>query len=270
MIYSLLAKLTRKKKNFRSKYFFRSYLLNSPSISGVETINLRGIKFELNTSDFVDKYLFVTGEYEPDVTDFILNNLKKGDVFMDIGANIGYFSILASKRVGNSGEIYAYEPNPVTLNRLKRNISINQIENIYVKPFAVSNSRESINFYIPKFKNSGMSSLRGIENSKVVKVNTIILDDRLNQLPKIKLIKLDIEGAEHLAISGMVKLLRRDKPMLLLELTDEFLKEFDSSAFKLLQFLSSFGYRIFNINGNEILDYSNLGKQTNIYCVIDE
>src|SRR5882762_3283893 len=76
----------------------------------------------LSTNDYVDRWLYTGADFEPHIVRLVTCILKKGDCFLDLGANIGYFSLIASRCVGPSGKVYAFEPTPKTIDKLKRNI----------------------------------------------------------------------------------------------------------------------------------------------------
>lgn len=109
-----------------------------------------------------------------------------------------------------------------------------------------------------------MSSLRELNNVEPVIVNSIKLDDYCDKLPQIKLIKIDIEGAEHNAIKGMKKLISRDKPIIILELTDAYLNQFGSSSKELVHELDLLGYDFFDMNGEKLNSNDEFKEQMNV------
>jgi FkbM family methyltransferase len=148
---------------------------------------------------------------EGDVHDFILNRLKPGDIFVDVGANVGYYSIRASKLVGVEGKVFAVEPVPQTVMILEFNIKLNGLENVIVIDKAGWHTRAKLKLKVPKGEFGSSSSFRS--GSLVVEVDAIPLDEiftRTNLL-EIKLIKIDVEGAEYEALKGLTKTLKRTK-----------------------------------------------------------
>ncbi len=265
---NILTKLTRSQKNYRGKYFLRKKLLAHNFKSSFTTINLHDdLKIRLNISDFVDKYLWVTGEYEPKLKKFIKDYLKEGDVFLDIGANIGYFSIVASRIVKKEGSVISIEANPSMVDRLITNLELNKANNVQVINKAASNEKGVLEFYIPNINNSGMASLRAQDNSTKINVETIVLDDTLREIKNLDFVKIDIEGAKLIALRGMKSLIIRFNPIIVLELTDEFLKSFNSSSSDLINFLKSLNYCLFSLETGEPIDAKKSYKQINIYCL---
>ena len=230
-------------------------------------------RMELQTSDYIDHWLYTGGDFEPHVVRLFLKLLKKGNNVLDIGANIGYFSLIASRLVGPSGKIYSFEPTPFTFNKFNKNITLNSYANIRVYKKAVSDKSGNASFKIPTgtVKNSGRASLRDIEeNNSTVEVKTITLDSILNEIEPIHLIKMDIEGAEAMALKGMINLIKRDQPIFIMELSDYYLKQLGESASYVLDFYRQQAYKIF-IAGEEIKEISNdmelKDHQYDILCI---
>jgi len=149
---------------------------------------------------------------EGDVHDFILDNLKLGDVFVDVGANVGYYTILASKRVGANGKVFAVEPVPQTVKVLKFNIKLNGLRNVTVIDKAGWNSYYRFKMKIA-FGEFGCASF--FRNGIEVDVDAIPLDDMLADVPKIKLIKVDVEGSEYEVLQGLRQTLTRTEYVVL-------------------------------------------------------
>ncbi len=158
------------------------------------------------------------GEYEP-ASSYIFNSLIKKDmIVLDIGGNIGYFSLLASKLVGKHGKVYVFEPDPTNIIFLKKNIELNKIKNIILVNKCVSNKEGVLTLYLhPKF-HSCHSIFKSTSNSiNHIDVESITLDDMFsNENFKIPFIKMDIEGGEIEALKGMGKILEKNKVLYLL------------------------------------------------------
>lgn len=219
---------------------------------GKEVVKLKDAgHMELVTTDYIDKWLYTGADFEPHIKRLVLKYLNRGDHFLDIGANIGYFTLIASQKVSQSGSVVSFEPNPAIQQRLLRNIELNKRKNITVIKKALSNINGIIEFKTPvnELQNSGRSSFRNIEEEyKILEVETIKLDTMLTELPKISLVKMDIEGAEYLALNGMPLFLQRDRPKIIIELSDVFLKQMGSSAAEVLTLLDSYSYDFFIIS----------------------
>ncbi|MEE9378115.1 MAG: FkbM family methyltransferase [Candidatus Lokiarchaeia archaeon] len=159
------------------------------------------------------------GEYEP-ASSYIFKKLIKRDMtVIDIGGNIGYFSLMASKLVGIHGKVYVFEPDRTSFMFLKKNIKINKVRNIISINKCVSNEEGIIKLYHhPKF-HSCHSIFKSISKKlmKQIDVESITLDNMfLNEDFRISFIKMDIEGAEINALKGMGKMLEKNKVSYLL------------------------------------------------------
>lgn len=167
--------------------------------------------------------------------------IKKGDTILDIGANVGVFSLLGSKIVGETGKIYAFEPSKNTFEALSENIALNGFKNIYPQQLALSNTEGVI--YLGTVENDALNFIDK-NNTKGEAVDMVTLDKwlKINNLPKIDFIKIDIEGAELLCFKGAVEMLKKTPPTIIMECNEKWCKRFDYSVFDLLQFLHSFGY----------------------------
>jgi FkbM family methyltransferase len=179
-------------------------------LSGVYEIKPYGI-LVYERGDTEDLY-HTLPRREEDVHDFILDNLKTGDIFIDVGANIGYYTILASKRVGAGGKVFAVEPVPQTVKVLKFNIKLNGLRNVTVIDKAAWNSYCKLKMKIA-FDEFGCASF--FHNGVEVDVNAIPLDGVLADVPKIKLIKVDVEGAEYEVLQGLGQTLTRTEYVVL-------------------------------------------------------
>jgi FkbM family methyltransferase len=169
---------------------------------------------------------------EGDVEGLILNNLKPGDIFVDIGANIGYYTILASKLVGANGRVFAIEPVPQTVKILKINLLLNEANNVTLIEKAAWNITGKLRIKISKGW-FGLASLFRNEGWEI-EVDAITLDEVLpdEQLSEIKLIKIDVEGAGYEVLQGLARILQNTK-IVILELSRK-----TESCLKLLQTLA--------------------------------
>lgn len=182
---------------------------------------LQGATLLLDLQEEKDYWL---GTYEPDLQAAILQFAQPGMVAYDVGANIGYISLLLAKAVGESGQVYAFEALPANIERLRANLALNGLETrVQVVEAAVTNQSAPTQFLIGPSggmgKAAGSAGRQG-EYDQSITINGLALDDfvfgQSHPLPHI--IKIDIEGGEVLALPGMRRLLRQARPFLLLEL----------------------------------------------------
>ena len=157
--------------------------------------------------------------YHRTMTNYLQNTIKEGMVFVDIGANIGYFSVIASKLVGNSGKVIAFEPEKHNFELLEMNVQINACNNISCINKAISNIESNSDLFVDKIS-FGSASL--VSPSKYVRtfshekylVETISLDKFIDT--KVDIVKIDVEGYETKVIDGMKRILLENRDIILI------------------------------------------------------
>ena len=203
----------------------------------------------------ISRLLFIDGYYEPNEFVLLASILKPGMTFLDIGANDGLYSLFASQYVGSSGQVLAFEPSQREFRRLQDNIHLNGLANIKPRQIGLYNVNGNLAFQIAGYEHEGQNTLggfiyNGVNPEKVENVIVRRLDDLVieEQLDRIDVIKMDVEGAEHAVLEGAHNLLQKQKPIILLELSDNALQKQGSSAAETLSFLRSLGYDIYSFN----------------------
>lgn len=229
----------------------------------------------------VERSIYYTGTYEKGSLAFMKHMLKKGDSFIDVGANIGLMSLYASSLVGTEGKVWAFEPNPETALILDENISLNSIKNIQVSKLAIGKKSGKAVIYERWDFNRGSASLIKPEKetgSFEIEVTTLSeFFKKATTLPR--LIKFDIEGFELEALEGALDLLSSpEPPMLMIECSEKRENSFGETKDPLYDFLKKLDqYRIFKGRKDksrvsklvEVLDIKNLPAHDNIYCLTD-
>ncbi len=186
--------------------------------------------------------------YEPEMTETILGLLNEGDSFIDLGANEGYFSILASKKTGANGKVYCIEPQQRLWEVILKNINKNNCYNINLIPFAISDRVEEIAISLSPSINTGSSSFVKESRRRLWETQELFsttLDDLFleHDAHSIKLIKIDIEGYEFFALKGAVKLLQKKViKNILIEFHPAQLKALGHTAEGISDFLKGYGY----------------------------
>jgi FkbM family methyltransferase len=209
---------------------------------------LNYIKDDYSLIDFIK----TNNDYEGATRKVVERILKKGDIFLDLGSHIGFYALIAARIVSESGHVYAFEPTPATRDTLNKNIIDNNLSNIItVESFGISDRSEKVYFIV----NSNSSecnkiSRSGIESENIITIKTISVDDYaiLNNIQKIDLVKMDIEGAEYQAIMGMRKIISENPDIkLIFEYNKKILDENDSSGVKIFNLLKELGFNKFTI-----------------------
>lgn len=180
----------------------------------------------------IGRAIFLTKQYEPHVTETVRSLLRPGDTFVDIGANLGYFTLLAARCVGDQGSVIAFEPSPENCRLLHRSLSQNGFKNVQIFEKAIAEAAQCVSFSsgLPHSNARLLRSeeLHGLEEW-YAQVDAVSLDDALQDIvTRIDLIKIDIEGAEPRAWQGMQKMVQRYRPIILTEYSPELIRETSS------------------------------------------
>jgi len=221
-------------------------------------------------------------EYE---TDLLKKELNPGDYFIDIGANVGYYSFIASERIGPSGKVFAFEPDPDNFRVLKENIAALGYKNIVPIQKAVANQSGKLKFYLSGRIKGDHRLYDSCDGRRFIEVETLKLDDYCSECAgRVKAIKIDIQGAEFSALMGMRVLLEKNPGLkIFTELWPVGLKNAGVEPAVYLQALSGLGYALYHINEHRrrldlVDDQSQLlekytpqnRKYTNLYCSKDK
>jgi FkbM family methyltransferase len=175
--------------------------------------------------------------------------VRPGMVILDVGANIGYFAVTAARNVGDSGKVYAFEPEPHNFELLRKNLELNGIANVTTVKKAVSDSDSSRVLFVSRYNlgSHSFSSDNAPDSEGSVEVETVTLDGfRASVMDGggADLLKMDCQGAESLIVDGARRLLAESAPMIVLECWPYGLRTMGSSAAELVGKLESLGYSI--------------------------
>lgn len=185
---------------------------------------------------------YLLGSYEHEKQNIFFSLISPGFVVFDVGAHVGFYSLLAAKAAGKTGRIYSFEPSPRNQTYLKRHTELNGLgDRIKVFDVAVSDREGSASF------SAGPSSFTGgLSENGDFAVRTTSLDSLFEkkEILSPSLIKMDVEGAEYLALQGMEKILKEFHPIILLATHGEEIKK------KCLEFLSGIGYSAEALSGS--------------------
>ena len=209
---------------FLSRLIRRS--LNEAAPEGITEVKiaagiLKGLTMALDLHTEKDYWL---GTYEPDLQAAALQFIKPGMVVYDVGANIGYISLMAARLAGKSGRVFSFEALPANIARLTRNVALNTMQDqVQIVHAAVVDRPGEVTFLAHASGAMGKaqgSAGRDEHYTQTIKVTGIALDDFVFQQgnPPPAVIKMDIEGGEGMALAGMPRLLKEARPMFLIEL----------------------------------------------------
>lgn len=212
-------------------------------------------------STAVHSEIYGTGEYEKNEIDFLQKTLKKGDTFIDVGANIGVYTVVASRLVGDNGMVFAFEPSRREFELLLNNIKLNRLKNIYPVKSAISNRTGIIKLRVASGLHTGTNTLASTFWSNNIKlwdieeVVTYRLDDFIvqNNIKNIELVKIDTEGYELSVLQGMQYILNTYKPSIMVEINEYSLRNTSCEKEQIFAFLKEHNYKIFYYDKNGTL-----------------
>ncbi len=177
-----------------------------------------GRKLLIDPTSISYQFVYFLGEYEPAITDVIETVVDKGDICLDIGGNIGWYTTLLQKKVGESGQVHSFEPVPQIFEKLKKNVALNgdSASIVTVNNLALGNEKKVVEMHIFKDLPDGHSSIAtfGDRESKIVTCPMVTLDSYLTdkQIDEVNFIKMDIEGAELMMLQGADKIFAQPRP----------------------------------------------------------
>lgn len=206
-----------------------------------------GRRFGGDTREVLQQHVYYFGEWEPDMTSWVTGALRPGDVCVDVGANIGYFSLLASALVGPSGTVIAIEPSPSAQRRLIENIRRNRAQNVRSVAAAAAEKRKKLPLFAGNETHTGLATLvedkgAGVESEvAALPLREIVTRD---EMERVRLIKIDVEGAEADVVSGLGELweVARDDLAIVVEVHPEPLRVSGSSVEELITSLAARGF----------------------------
>jgi FkbM family methyltransferase len=165
------------------------------------------VRFHCNTRDYIQRYIYYFGVWEPNITAWVAERLTPGDTFVDVGSNIGYFSLLGAQRVGPTGRVVAVEASPTVFTELEANLALNGASGVRAICAAATNVRKRLQIYAGGKDNCGGSTtIAGVAvTAKAVYTEGVPLFELLSveERASARLIKIDVEGAELDVIAGL-------------------------------------------------------------------
>jgi FkbM family methyltransferase len=191
------------------------------SIDDLIEVDVAGIAMALDRADASVSIQIADGSYEPHVVSTLDRLLREGDVFVDVGANVGFHTFQAAARVGTTGRVVAVEANPENARLIAHTIESNSIGNVELLPLALAAGRGYVSFGTHVGSNGGFlpdgASTTGSGRGTIVP--TLALDDL--DLDRVSVVKIDVEGAEGIVIDGAARTIERHRPTFVMEFSQE-------------------------------------------------
>lgn len=217
----------------------------APALPPAEEVETDVGRLLLPAADAVMRPLMAsTGDWEINEAALFRTFLRRGLTVVDIGAHVGYYTLLAARAVGRRGRVVAVEPDPVNGALLRENIRRNGLRNVQVQ--AVAAWRENTTLFLRRHSsNTGdhrVATTLSTDES-VHKIRAVALDDVLGQT-HVSLVKTDAQGADHVALEGMTRTLLRCRPVVFTEFWPEGIRDLGDDPDKVIDAFREFGYRI--------------------------
>jgi FkbM family methyltransferase len=195
----------------------------------------------------IGRGIYAKGEFDPAVFSPLREALHSGDTFLDIGVNIGFYSMLALDQIGPTGEVHAFEIDERPLHCLWKTISREGLRNLHLHETAVGDCDGEVGLNM--HEDSGNSSVIKSGGARQVKMTTLDTWWRGARVKNIQAMKLDIEGAEMLALQGAKELLSTERPVIVCEADPELQKRFGYGPKQLLDQFAALRYRVEPLDG---------------------
>lgn len=212
-------------------------------------VGLHRMSFDSNHS----MRMYAGQQYEPFEQKVFSRQIRPGDIVLDIGAHIGFFTLIFAKLVGPSGLVFAFEPSPDSFKVLEHNVTINGYSNVILEQVAVSDKTKRVKLFTGRKITADNRIYDSHDGLPSVEVQAVSLDDYFSVYAgTINFIKMDIQGAEVAALHGMSALLRRSPNVIIAaEFWPFGLTTFGYDPIDCLKILWSSGFEVFNIKGRE-------------------
>jgi FkbM family methyltransferase len=250
----------------------RSYLRKTPGALGKASLTARylnpqlrdqprrrvvsarfGSRFAVDTQDLIQRYIYLFGVWEPHMTYWLRRRLRPGDTFVDVGANIGYFSLLASDIVGSAGQVVAIEASPEFHHRLQQNARLNACDNIRAVNGAASDSRRTLTFVLASSKNMGSNSIVPYDGpaESMFEIEACALSEILTaeEIRNARVVKIDVEGAEGGVVRGLAPVLDhlRADAEITVEVAPDRMKQLGDTVDELLDTMKAHGFHTYRL-----------------------
>ena len=210
-------------------------------------------------SDLVPRLIYFLGYYEYGLTNLIRQTLEPGDTFIDVGAHVGYYTVMSGMLVGPGGSVHSFEPIPDIFSRLQQNVALNGLVNVHTNQAAVYDQDGELEIFLPKPSNTGTGSFVKQSNSSETSIRcpAMALDGYVQResIQRIRLIKLDVEGAELRVLHGMKGLLTSSQPPDVIgEVVPSLLERGGATYKDMILFMENLGYRARIITDDGLTD----------------
>jgi FkbM family methyltransferase len=227
-------------------------LIPYSAAADLKVANVGSFKMFLNPWDIaLTPIIMFRGQWEPGETHWIVKGLKKGDTFVDAGANVGWYTVIASKIVGDEGRVFAFEPDPEAFALLEANVRLNGLTNVVTEKKALSNGPGVLKLYLNP-NNRGDHRIyqpKKAAKREFVEIEAVSLDDYFEGDDRpIDFIKIDTQGAEGVIFEGLTGIAKANQDLrIAIEWWPNGVQDMGYDAAKLLTMVSSLGFHFYEL-----------------------
>ncbi|MFT6898047.1 MAG: FkbM family methyltransferase [Paraglaciecola sp.] len=255
-------KIVKQKSLARAvSYFLQRWVMRKEFLQArVDSLNA---VFTVKTKDVVGRHIYKYLAHEPELSDWLVKNItpRKGDVFLDIGANIGWYSVLLSRLTQNENKIFAFEPDPLNSDLLRQNLETNKAKSVTVIQAAVAESTGKAKLYQYNSNNLGKHSMLASSGQNSVNVDTVGLDQFFSEMGlencTVRLLKIDVEGYEYFSLKSGKEVLKRCE-VILCEYSPDIMRNHQIAPEALLDLFLNAGLYPWHLNHGELNKYSKI------------
>lgn len=247
------------------KYLVRRFVLHTPYLDAPAPAY--GLNLKVKTEDVIGRRIYKHGVYEPELTSFVTERIgfRSGDVVFDVGANVGWYSLLLDRVLPVDCQVFSFEPDPHNYSLLLENLARNDARKVRPQPMGVADKSGTMDLHLYSDRNLGRHSLLPLHEGPTVEVEVIALDEfcashGLEERP-VRLMKIDVEGFELAALTGASRLLSRCETVLM-EFSPTYMRTVGLEPVALLCLLSEAGFRAREFVDGELApaDLDRLGR----------
>ncbi len=266
----MLAKATVLKRSLN--YLGNRYLLGKKQLVAKDLPY--DMQFEFRTKDDVGRKIFKYGIHEPHIYDFLHNGfrVKPGDLLLDIGANLGWYSVLFDRLGEGRARVFSFEPDPQNYRLLERNLSLNDARSVTALSTGLSSRDDQATLYRYSEKNLGKHSMLRLPDLddgiavETQRLDTLLAERNLASAP-IKLIKLDVEGYELEVLRGAKQALERTE-LVVMEYSPRYYSTYEAERIRRVLTSAGFSAQIFERGELHALSAADAGWLTGQYDMI--
>lgn len=212
---------------------------------GTRSAKVFDADFQLDLTDFIQRQIYL-GVFEPHETHIVRANLRTGMTFLDVGANVGYYTAVAASMVGKSGRVFAFEPSPYAFERLRSMVARSGFSHVTATQCGLSDVPGKVNLYLGRDSHNHTPTMVAHENSDATTVTVETLDNMSDVLGigHVDLLKIDVEGYESRVLAGATRLLASGRiRSILCEFNEHWLSRAGSSAQQLEDVVTRAGFK---------------------------